>query len=79
MKLQWKIFKRYEFYYFKLNQYKHILAIHDDYLNEYRATIKGTCYVIDSTTNIRKYLKTIVPFLKYNSQIMNLSKRVINN
>lgn len=73
MKIRWKIFKRTNFYYFKLTSHNHIVAICFDYPKEYRATIKGTCYVIDYNTSIRKIIKTLIPFLKYYEAIHNIS------
>lgn len=79
MKLDWKIFKKTNFYYFKLNKYGHIFAINTYSSKEYICNIKGTAYAFDYTTNQRKLLKTVVPYLQYNLAIRTLAKRVVNN
>jgi hypothetical protein len=78
MKLEWKIFKLRNFYYFKLNEYGHMLSINTESPKEYCANVKGTVYIFDSNTNQRTILKTLVPFLKYNYQLRTLAKRTVD-
>jgi hypothetical protein len=79
MKLNWKIFKKSNFYYFKLNQYSHIFAIDSNSSKDYICNLKGMVCVFDYTTNQRKLLKTVVPYLQYNLAIRTLAKRIVNN
>lgn len=79
MKLQWKIFKLRNFYYFKLNQYNHIFAINIDSPKEYSCNIKGKTFIFNVITNQRTLLKTLVPFLQYRSALHELATRIVNN
>lgn len=77
MKVEWKIFKKLNFYYFKLNEYSHILAInYIDYPNEYACNVEGACYRFSVSTNTRNILKTLVPFLQYAKAMRDLAKRI---
>jgi hypothetical protein len=73
MKIHWKIFKKDDFYYFKLTKYVHTFTVHTYLKTEYRNNLNGRLYVFDNNINLRKYIKTLIVFLTVNSMLKKMS------